>query len=150
MKRLIFSLVALYGTLVADFKKEFLDEVMKFSEKNPPELVDDQVAFIQGFYDSPMQQITGKDEEVRPVYITAQGDFERTLAFFLKEKKVKFVQGMIHTPTPATPLCTKGEMSESLVDKSMEGDRRLYTVMKRPEIIREYLRNGGRLLIHLS
>ena len=88
MKRLIFSLVALYGTLVADFKKEFLDEVMKFSEKNPPELVDDQVAFIQGFYDSPMQQITGKDEEVRPVYITAQGDFERTLAFFLKEKNV--------------------------------------------------------------
>ena len=147
MKKLILILVALCGTLVADFKKEFLDEVMKFSEMNPPEIAEEQQTFIQGFYDVSFQQITGKDEEVRPLFVTAQGDFERALTLFLKEKKVRFAFGMIHTPTPATPLCTKGDISQSLVDESMEGDqRRLYTVMKRPEIIREYLDNGGKLI----
>ncbi|MCB1071850.1 MAG: hypothetical protein KDK96_01985 [Chlamydiia bacterium] len=149
MKKLFFLLIALTGTLLAgDFRKEFLDEVLKFSELNPPEIAETQQAFVRGFYDQPHQQLTGKDEEVRPLYVTAQGDFERALALFLKEKKVKSVQGIIHTPTPATPLCTKGEISESLVDESMtEDQRRLYTVMKRPEIIREFLKNGGKLMV---
>ena len=149
MKKLFFLLIALTGTLLAgDFRKEFLDEVLKFSELNPPEIAETQQAFVRGFYDQPHQQLTGKDEEVRPLYVTAQGDFERALALFLKEKKVKSVRGIIHTPTPATPLCTKGEISESLVDESMtEDQRRLYTVMKRPEIIREFLKNGGKLMV---
>ncbi|QVL57082.1 MAG: hypothetical protein KFB93_06790 [Simkaniaceae bacterium] len=149
MKKFILLLVALCGTLAAgDFRREFLDEVMKFSEMNPPEIAKQQQSFIQGFFDNPHQQMTGKDAEVRPLFVTAQGDFERTLALFLKEKKVKFIGGVIHTPTPTTALCTKGEISENLVNESiMRDQRRLYTVMKRPGIIREFLKNGGRLIV---
>jgi len=149
MKKLFFLLIALSGTLLAgNFRQDFLDEVLKFSAMNPPEIAETQQAFIRGFYDQPYHQLSGKDEEVRPLYVTAQGDFERTLALFLKEQKVKSVIGFIHTPTPTTPLCTKGEISENLVDASMvEDQRRLYTVMKRPEIIREFLKNGGKLMV---
>ena len=149
MKKLIILLIALCGTLAAgDFRREFLDEVMKFSELNPPEMAKQQQIFIQEFYDYPHQQMTGKDAEVRPLYVTAQGDFERALALFLEEKKVKFIGGIIHTPTPTTPLCTKGEISDRLVNESMKGDqKRLYTIMKRPEIIREFLKNGGKLIV---
>lgn len=149
MKKLILIFVALCGTLAAgNFKEEFLREVVKFSETNPLETTESQQLFIQGFYDHPHQQMTGKDVDLRPLYVTAQGDFERALTLFLKEKKVKFVGGVIHTPTPTTPLCTEGEINDTLVDESMKGDqRRLSTVTKRSEIIREYLRNGGKLIV---
>lgn len=53
---------------------------------------------------------------------------------------------MIHTPTPATPLCTEGEISPQLVHESMSDPSRLYTVIKRPDIIRSYLASGGVLI----
>lgn len=136
------------GTLLADFRKDFIDEVLSFSEMNPEELVEGQREFISAFYESSYIQMVGKDADLRPLFVIAQGDFERTIAYMLREKKIQGAIGFIHTPTPATPLCTKGEMSHELIDPSLEGDwKRTYTVMKRPEIIRDYLRKQGELVV---
>lgn len=148
MKKMILIAIAFCGSLVADFRKDFIDEVLSFSAMNPSELVEEQKAFVSKFYESAHEERVGSDADLRPLFVTAQGDFERTIAHMLREKKIKAAMGFIHTPTPATPLCTKGEVSEELVDPSFSGDvKRLYTVMKRPEIIREYLRNGGLLAV---
>lgn len=148
MKKFILIAIAFCGTLVADFRKEFLDEVLTFSKMNPAELVDEQVDFIESFYDSSYIEMVGNDADFRSLFVTAQGDFERTIAHLLKEEKILGAIGFIHTPTPATPLCTKGEVNSELVDSTLENDsKRLYTVMKRPEIIREFLKNKGLLVI---
>lgn len=89
----------------------------------------------------------GKDEDLRPLFVNVQADFERALVQGLKKKQIKECTCIIHTPTPATPLCTDGEISTGLVDPAISNDpKRLLTVKKRPDIIREYLHEGGRLL----
>jgi len=120
------------------FQEAFLDEVIACT---------DQKEFVAAFRETSSQLHSGPDQDIRPIYVSAQGDFERTLAYFLSEGKITHLIGVIHTPTPATPLCTEGEISRGLVDLEMEEDpRRLYTVMKRPEIIREYMHQGGVLI----
>lgn len=148
MKKSILIAIAFCGTLVADFRKDFIDEVLSFSSMNPTELIEEQREFVSSFYGSSFREMTGKDADVRPLFVTAQGDFERAITHMLREKKIKMAVGLIHTPTPATPLCTKGEITKELVDPSFEGDvKRIYTVIKRPEIIRHFLRNQGSLLV---
>jgi hypothetical protein len=90
----------------------------------------------------------GKDADVRPPFVGAQAEFERELAHLLSAQQISHLVSIIHTPTPATPLCTKGEISPELVDPSLlQDERRLYTVKERPQIIREYLEKGGLLYI---
>lgn len=136
---LIFSFFAsLFGS---DFHEEFLKDV-SFNIHQA-----DVCEFIESFQDLSYVESSGDDRDIRPIYVAAQGDFERTLAFYLGEGRISHLIGVIHTPTPATPLCTEGEVSTDLVNESMEDDlRRLYTVMKRPEIIRDYMEKGGILI----
>ena len=108
----------------------------------------DVATFIQTFQQTGSQLQDGLDEVIRPIYVGAQGDIERTLAQYFTEGKITHLVGIIHTPTPATPLCIRGEISENLVDVSMKEDpKRLYTVMKRPEIIRDYMDKGALLIV---
>ena len=123
------------------FQEAFLAEVLSYANE------EDVRSFALGFQEISSRLRSGPDEDIRPVYVSAQGDFERTMAYFLNEGKITHLIGIIHTPTPATPLCTRGEISRDLVDRSMQEDsRRLYTVMKRPEIIRDYMQKGGVLI----
>lgn len=49
---------------------------------------------------------------------------------------------------PATPLCSKGEISKELVDFAIEMDpARLFTVKARLTIVRDYLFKGGDLYV---
>lgn len=92
-------------------------------------------------------EISGTDKDVRPYFVALQGVVEHVLASQL-QKKVKILEGIIHTPMPATPLCTKGEISKELVDVSLESDpARLFTVKARTSIVRDYLFKGGDLYI---
>ena len=60
----------------------------------------------------------------------------------------KSVVGIIHNPTPATPLCTYGKISSHLVDPSMKNDeKRLQTVRSRDEAVEEYLQANGQLYV---
>ena len=146
MKAALFLALTVCAALFGDFKTEFLDEVMAFSSMHPEEMVEEQKAFVEHFYAQTVRQERGLDSDLRPLFVTAQGDFERAMTRLLKEGKIKEILGFIHTPTPATPFCTKGEISEGLIDESLMGDeRRLYSVMKRPDILRAYLESGGML-----
>lgn len=89
----------------------------------------------------------GRDEDLRPLFVNVQADFERAIVYWLKNKYIEECTCIIHTPAPATPLCTNGEISTGLVDPVIASDpQRLLTVKKRPDIIREYLDEGGHLL----
>ncbi len=133
--------------MASPFREEFLDEVMAMASMNPTELINDEQVLIRKFYETSRQEATESDALVRPVYVTAQGDFERTMAYMLEKGKIVCLMGWIHTPTPATPLCTRGDVTLGLVDEEIEKDpKRLFTVMKRPEIIREFLQKGGFLV----
>lgn len=88
----------------------------------------------------------GTDADERPVFVNAQADFERAIVYWLKCNQIVNCTCIIHTPAPATPLCTNGEISSGLIDSTIQNDpERLLTVKKRPDIIRDYLREGGNL-----
>lgn len=91
--------------------------------------------------------VTATDQETRPYFVAIQGIVEHVLATELN-KSIENLVGIIHTPMPATPLCTKGEVSRELVDQSIADDPlRLFTVKARTTIIRDYLYQGGDLYV---
>lgn len=92
-------------------------------------------------------EVSGTDKDVRPYFVALQGVVEHVLASEL-QKEVTTLKGVIHTPMPATPLCTTGDISRELVDPSIESDfSRLFTVKARTTIIRDYLFKGGDLYV---
>lgn len=92
-------------------------------------------------------EVSGTDKDVRPYFVALQGIVEHVLASELRNE-VTALRGVIHTPMPATPLCTAGDISKELVDPSIEIDpARLFTVKARTTIIRDYLVKGGNLYV---
>lgn len=90
----------------------------------------------------------GDDAKVRPLFVTVQGLIEDACCELLQNGKLSRVSGAIHTPCPATPLCTDGAISEKLVHTSLETDKaRLVTVTFRARVLRDYLKYGGRLYV---
>lgn len=90
-------------------------------------------------------QITGTDQDIRPLFVGLQGIIEQVLANSLG-KDLHLLKGAIHTPMPPTPLCTEGSLSPQLVDPSIEKDpTRLFTVQARTIILRDFLAKGGTL-----
>ena len=97
--------------------------------------------------DKGVLEVTDTDKEVRPHFVALQGIIEHVLAHELN-KSVHSLTGVIHTPMPATPLCTEGEVSKELVDSAIEEDPlRLFTVKARTTIVRDYLVKGGDLYV---
>src|SRR5690606_21668156 len=92
-------------------------------------------------------EVSGTDKDVRPCFVALQAIVEHVLASAL-QKEVVSLKGVIHTPMPATPLCTIGKISKELVNPSIENDpARIFTVKARTTIIRDYLFKGGDLYI---
>lgn len=92
-------------------------------------------------------EVTAQDVDVRPYFVALQAIIEHVLSHELNNN-VKSLTGVIHTPMPATPLCTEGSVSKELVDSTIAEDSfRLFTVKARTTIIRDYLFQGGDLYI---
>lgn len=92
-------------------------------------------------------EVTATDKEVRPYFVALQGVIEHVLSCELN-KNVKSLTGVIHTPMPATPLCTNGSVSQELVASSVaENPLSLFTVKARTTILRDYLFQGGNLYV---
>lgn len=92
-------------------------------------------------------EVEGTDKDVRPSFVALQGMIEQLLASEIGGQ-IKSTSGVIHTPMPATPLCTRGSISLELVDPAIENDPlRLFTVKARTTIVRDYLFKGGKLYI---
>lgn len=96
-------------------------------------------------------EVSHADKEVRPYFVTLQAIVEQVLSQNLNQGVVSLT-GVIHTPQPATPLCTKEEaLSPDLVSASIAQDpARLATVKGRATIVRDFLRRGGSLYIAYS
>lgn len=88
----------------------------------------------------------GPDKEIRGPYVGLQAIIEHIFARIVSEDFS--IVGIIHTPRPATPLCTKGEISPELVDFSIQNDPlRAYTVKARTTTLRDFLCQGGVLYV---
>lgn len=85
------------------------------------------------------------DKEARPYFVALQAIVEHVLAQELNHA-VQSLVGVIHTPMPATPLCSEGSISEELVHPEIASDpQRLFTVSARTTILRDFLFKGGDL-----
>jgi hypothetical protein len=90
---------------------------------------------------------SGDDSVCRPIFVNLQAYIEEIFAELLEEGKIKTAVGIIHTPQPATPLCTGGQITPGLVTDAISQDpERLATVLKRPNIVRKFLGAGGTLV----
>lgn len=125
-----------YSQNVPGLRSEEFSSLRNGISKNWDTLVEDGVL-----------EVSGTDKDIRPHFVALQGVIEHVLAAEL-QKGVIALNGFIHTPMPATPLCTTGEISTELVDPSIETDLvRLFTVKARTTIIRDYLFKGGNLYV---
>lgn len=92
-------------------------------------------------------KVSGPDKDVRPYFVGLQNACEHAIAHQLG-KTVKSMDVIIHTPMPATPFCTKGEISPGLVVASIANDpARAYTVQARPITLRNCLYLGAKFYI---
>lgn len=86
---------------------------------------------------------TGEDAQYRPVFVALQGVIEHALTFAMQEWG-GYAEAIIHTPMPATPLCTEIALLPGLVSADILRDPlRLLTVTGRIHTVRHYLRQGG-------
>lgn len=107
---------------------------------------------LKGYWETLVKEgkleITGTDKDVRSYFVSLQAIIEHVLSEALSNKNLTALEGVIHTPMPATPLCTQGKINKGLVDPAIEADdQRRITVESRAVILRQYLSLGGRLYI---
>lgn len=146
-----FLLTASSGYADIESVKTRLLETIHFSDET--ELPSDQIARprLRLIWESLLYkgtfEMTGKDVDVRPYFVTLQSILEQVLAEQLQNDIVSF-KGIIHTPFPATPLCTKGAISKNLVKPTEKHDTAsLYTVKQRTTTLRNLLFKGGDMYI---
>lgn len=92
---------------------------------------------------------TGSDD-FRSKFVHSQATFEHVMACSQALGDITRLVGVIHTPTPTTPLCIEPQqkISEGILDKSIRWDiDKLLTVRSRAQIVREYLMKGGHLYV---
>lgn len=171
--RLLTVVVLLFTLQGASFANQDLDfiEALKADVINEPTLQERCPAILtlldrlkrEGFACE-----KGADADQRSVFVTTQGLVENLLNKWLQLGYITKALGVIHTPMPATPLCTEGFVNEELIHPSMLRDnRRLYAVVSRAEImslclseglifdtivsrariVREFMAQGGLLVI---
>ncbi len=91
--------------------------------------------------------IISADADNRPKFVGLQALIEANIASAIAQNKITAAVGVIHTKLPATPLRSDGVIAEGLVTPEiMQDPARLETVLKRPNIIRNFLSAGGRLI----
>lgn len=94
--------------------------------------------------------IEAGSDAMRTKFVGMQQITEHVLACAQAMEDIVDLVGVIHTPTPATPLCIRPNEapSEGLLDASVANDpQRLLTVQARAQTVREYLHKGGSLYI---
>lgn len=88
-------------------------------------------------------------DDLRVKFVHAQGCTEQVLSCALVLGEIKNLVGVIHTPTPSTPLCTEVEnLDIQLLDESIRYDlEKLLTVRARTVILRDFLSRGGNVYV---
>lgn len=141
------------SAFISEFKQKVLvslsnlKDIQGVSSEDVDVLRKDIANKINDLFENRVLQIQGTDKEIRPAFVTIQALIEDTLAKELGGA-ISDVQCCIHTPMPATPFCTKGEISPELLHPSIENDpQRLFTVKARTTILRDLLFKGTEIYI---
>ena len=154
MKKIILTLLTLVLMIQAHAEagsQKLLGEVRN-KIKHTPELSSSQKALLdavsiiekKGVYSS-----EAKDEDKRAVFVGIQSAIEQVLSENKQaDPNFKMVLA-IHTPTPATPLCTAVDsISEGLIHSRLQGDKQIQqTILSRAEILRTLLQQGTPLFV---
>jgi hypothetical protein len=89
----------------------------------------------------------GTDRELRPYFVALRGIVEDALSREFNKNITSFV-GIISTPMPTTPLCTKGEVSHEVIHPDNASNTlKNFSIKTRNTIFRDYLHQGGVLYI---
>lgn len=81
-------------------------------------------------------------DDSRVKFVHVQGAIEEILAKKQASGEITDLMGVIHTPLPTTPLCTRPNASNLGADPNQ-----WETVLSRAQILREYLRMGSKLYV---
>lgn len=87
-------------------------------------------------------EVSATEQEIRPYFVTFQAMIEKALVVELG-KEVLSVRGFIHTPMPATPLCTRKLPNKPSLVRPIE----VKPSQARTNILKKYLLKGGDLYI---
>lgn len=89
--------------------------------------------------------LSGNDS-LRTRFVNAQGCIEQALVTAQEKGEIIQVIGMIHTPAPASPLCTKPLLAEQS-DPNLSDPTKLLPAQSRCSILRSLLDNGNLLYV---
>lgn len=143
-----YFLIASLCLLSTTYSVDFMAEAATFTELGNSNAKPEILILLSEVASKGEVLRTGKDADIRPAFVGAQAEMEKVLSYLLSKGEIKDLKAYIHTPMPATPLCTQGDILPGLVDASLLSDeKRLYTVKERAVIVREYLDKGGVLYI---
>lgn len=92
---------------------------------------------------------SGSDSSNRAVFVGLQGAIESVVAAGLRRNKFAGSIGILYTPRPPTPLCIKPGFEDSTIASAeiLSDPQRLSTVDSRAQIVRDYLKAGGKLYV---
>ncbi|WP_339048392.1 hypothetical protein [Candidatus Mesenet endosymbiont of Phosphuga atrata] len=129
-------------SLTVEFENKTKEKLKKLAE-------DDTIELWNQVIEKKVIKDEGDDQHLRPLFVNLQAASENAITSFLKSGKIRCSVGIIHTPTPATPLRADPDpkkIEKGVVTKEIEDDpKRLETVTRRAEGIRKYLEKGGTL-----
>ncbi|GAB4190715.1 MAG: hypothetical protein Tsb0015_12150 [Simkaniaceae bacterium] len=116
----------IWQNLLADQKSRSQDGLY---EELIEEIVQNGVCFREG------------SDDLRIPFVNLQAAFEQMAAYWAEKGEISNLAGLIHTPAPATPLCTKADMDDAkLRDPNVAwSDEKILTIQSRTEILRKML-----------
>ena len=154
----LFSVLTIFGGMQANETLDTIDlGVAKTIERvqNLPGVSQERLQKIRPLILAKWQQlvkegsieVTAPDAAVRPLFVSLQSILESVLASQMDECLTSLV-GVIHTPMPATPLCTRESASTDLVSEEVFNDPlRIQTVNSRIKTLRQLLKKNAQLYI---
>lgn len=131
------------------FRKKLLENVKACIDYNKDIANKDEIQQLLATMELDHKVIETGSDELRVKYVSSQGCIEHVLACSQALGEIDQLIGVIHTPTPATPLCVKPEGNvQGILDETIRYDlRKLLTVRSRAQIVREYLMKGAKLYV---
>lgn len=152
---LLISLLSFYNSRTKSsdeeraFTKRILSNVRSCIEFNSSIPQKEQIAKVLDAVEDNFETVETGSDDLRVKFVQSQGCIEHVLACFQALGEIQDLIGVIHTPTPATPLCMRpGGDPNDLLDPSIRFDlSKLLTVRSRAQIVREYLIKGGKLYV---
>lgn len=108
------------------------DEVKAVAQASDPQTQEAIYALLDELAVSSCVIRQGRDAEQRPVFVGAQAAFERFFVSWLQSETIVELICIIHTPAPAKPLCSAGDVGRPVIVRDLlEAGAEIVTVYPR-------------------